>query len=74
MIVLTRSSESIFNPMRYTGSNLSEERAKLLQPYHCITRETPAFGGISLALRGSGAFGATFGRPLPLEDGRLRQR
>ena len=26
------------------------------------TRETTAFGGISLALWGSGAFGATFGR------------
>ena len=26
-----------------------------------ITRETPAFGSISLALRGSGALGATFG-------------
>ena len=28
-----------------------------------ITREIPACGGISLALRGSGAFGATFGVP-----------
>ena len=26
---------------------------------------TPAFGGISLALRGRGAFGATFGPPPP---------
>ena len=29
------------------------------------TREIPAFGGISLALRGSGALGATFGEPPP---------
>ena len=28
-----------------------------------ITRETPALGGISLALRGSSAYGATFGAP-----------
>ena len=28
-----------------------------------ITREIPAFGGISLALRESGAFGATFRAP-----------
>ena len=27
------------------------------------TREIPAFGGISLVLRGSGAFGATFRAP-----------
>ena len=27
------------------------------------TREIPAFGGISLALRGSGAFGALIGAP-----------
>ena len=34
----------------------------ILLPYLLSTRETPAFGGISLALRGSSAFGATFGR------------
>ena len=30
--------------------------------YIIETREIPTFGGISLALRGSGASGATFGR------------
>ena len=29
------------------------------------TREIPTFGGISLALRGSGAFGTAVGRPPP---------
>ena len=32
------------------------------------TREIPAFGGISLALRGSGAYGAAFGAPLKKEQ------
>ena len=32
-----------------------------------ITRKTPTFGGISLALRGSGAFGAPVGAlPVPI--------
>ena len=33
------------------------------------TREIPAFGGISLALRGSGALGTTFGAPaVPISE------
>ena len=37
-----------------------------LMKYYIYTRETPAFGRISLALRGNDALAATFGKPPPL--------
>ena len=70
MIMLARSSKMIFNficrMLGPIGTHHSNEGIpdSLLTVYNQVecTREIPAFGGISLALRGSGAFGATFGR------------
>ena len=38
-------------------------KKKFVQIYIYNTRKIPAFGGISLALRGNGAFGAAFRVP-----------
>ena len=55
---------------------LTESQSDRAIQYRIIiqTRETPAFDGISLALRGSGAFGATFRAPLAPIWRRLRRR
>ena len=60
------------------GGILSDSRYTFFQPEmttqrnHLNTREIPAFGEISLDLRGSGAFGTTFRAPSAPRLGRLR--